>query len=77
MPVYEYYCSRCETKFELLRSMDRADAPAPCPSCQSAEVKRVISRFLSFSKGNGGATVPLGPSGCGGCAATSCSSCGK
>ena len=42
MPVYEYLCSKCEKKFEKLRSMARMDDPAECPECGTSS-DRVLS----------------------------------
>lgn len=33
MPIFEYRCSRCGTRFEALVSRAEADHPQPCPSC--------------------------------------------
>lgn len=75
MPLYEYYCSQCETKFELLRPMSRSDAPAACPNGhQGAE--RVLSVFSAVSKEAGGETAPIGGgSECDTCTSSSCSTC--
>jgi len=34
MPLYEYYCERCDKVFEALRSIAVSDAPSPCPGCR-------------------------------------------
>ncbi len=75
MPLYEYYCPQCETRFELLRPMGRSDDPATCPSGhQGAE--RVMSVFSSVSKGADGQTAPIGGgSSCDTCTSSSCSTC--
>ena len=33
MPIYEYYCSDCDTEYELIRSVAQADEPALCQVC--------------------------------------------
>ncbi|MBM3189946.1 MAG: zinc ribbon domain-containing protein [Chloroflexi bacterium] len=76
MPIYEYRCAGCETKFDLLRSFSQADAPARCPVCGGDDTKRAISLFASFSKGSDGSTRPVGGSECAGCASGHCGSCG-
>jgi putative FmdB family regulatory protein len=40
MPVYEYYCKRCDGIFEVIRQMSAASQPAPCPAC-SRKAQRV------------------------------------
>src|SRR4030042_5753190 len=49
MPIYEYVCPSCETKFELLRPFSRSSEDAPCPKCQSV-AKRVLSVFACFAR---------------------------
>lgn len=46
MAVYEYYCPKCRTVFQLQRSMTEYDKPALCPGC-GAESERLISSFAS------------------------------
>jgi putative FmdB family regulatory protein len=75
MPLYEYYCRQCESKFELLRSMSRSEEPAICPSGHE-EAQRVLSLFSSFSKGADGSNMPLGGgSACAACTSANCSTC--
>ena len=40
MPIYEFECSKCGTRFEELVPVGRT---APCPHCRSAEVERRYS----------------------------------
>ncbi|MBI4287284.1 MAG: zinc ribbon domain-containing protein [Chloroflexi bacterium] len=77
MPVYEYVCTGCSLKFELLKPMSQADNGATCPNCQKPG-KRQMSTFASFSKSAGGASQPIagGGSGCATCGSSSCSTCG-
>ena len=42
MPIFEYSCRGCGKEFEtLVRPQDAAPA---CPSCQSADLEKLISR---------------------------------
>ncbi len=79
MPIYEYRCGKCGSKFELLRSISQADGEAACPQCKSA-AKRIMSRFCSKSTSEMGFTnfQGLGNSGggCSSCGGGSCSTCG-
>lgn len=77
MPIYEYTCTECKTKFELLRSISQIDEPAECPKCK-AEAKRAVTSFLcrSAASGGGGDTESIGGGGsCASCSSTSCSGC--
>lgn len=76
MPIYEFVCIRCNTKFELLRSLRQANEAADCPECQKP-AKRVLSKFACFTKTASGATAPVAgtSTGCGTCGAPSCDTC--
>jgi putative FmdB family regulatory protein len=73
MPIYEYTCDKCGSRFEVLRPIKEADTPIPCNACDSNRTHRAISVFYAQSNnriiagGNGG--------GCAGCSSGSCSSC--
>ena len=61
MPIYEYECTQCKEKFELLHLTKADEETACCPKCQAADVTRVLS---VFSSGAGeSADVGCGPSG--------------
>lgn len=49
MPLYEYYCSDCKTKFELLVSHQHADDMV-CTKCRSEHVRRLLSVFSMAGK---------------------------
>jgi putative FmdB family regulatory protein len=65
MPIYEYFCPRCASKFEQLRPMIEADTPATCGRGHKG-LSRVLSVFAAVAKDQGGnvTTMPGG----GGCA---------
>lgn len=75
MPIYEYECLTCSTKFEALRPMKDADAEINCKTCQSTNTKRALSLCYSKSDGRSGGAAS-GGGGCGGCSGGSCGSCG-
>jgi putative FmdB family regulatory protein len=54
MPLYEFDCMRCATRFEVLVRTPQAIA---CPACGHAEVERVISSFAVSSESTRGANV--------------------
>jgi putative FmdB family regulatory protein len=55
MPLYEYYCSDCKSKFELLVSHKHAD-DVVCMKCHSENVRRLLSLFAS-PRGNNDESV--------------------
>ena len=70
MPLYEYRCSDCKTKFELLVSHQHAD-DVVCTKCHSENIRRLLSIFArSRSDGDDFSfddTPPsMGSCGCGG-----------
>jgi len=71
MPIYEYYCQDCNTKFELIRDIAKANDPAKCQKCGSKNTKRLISKFYSQ-----GSSENSSSSGCSSCSGGNCSSCG-
>ncbi len=78
MPIYEYVCCGCGSKFELLRPFSQANEASSCLACLG-RAERTISACASFSKSESGESVPLAGSGsaCGSCSTTSCSTCGS
>lgn len=74
MPIYEYVCSDCNLKFELLRALSQANEKASCPRCHK-DAERILSRFAAVSKDETGQTTPVSNP-CSSCTATSCGPCG-
>ncbi|HET9201476.1 MAG TPA: zinc ribbon domain-containing protein [Dehalococcoidia bacterium] len=72
MPLYEYYCSRCDAKFEMLRAMNRADESTSCPEGHP-QASRLLS--LTARPSRAGDDFPEDP-GDGGCACGGNCSCG-
>lgn len=71
MPIYEYLCEDCGTKFEKLV---RNGAEVACPSCGTDHLKQELSTFAAPSNSAGGAPQM------GGCPAGMCrtpSVCGR
>lgn len=71
MPLYEYYCSDCRSKFELLVSHKNAN-DVVCMKCHSEHVRRLLSVFAS-PRGEGeesysydDSAPSIGSCGCGG-----------
>lgn len=60
MPIFEYACTECGSRFEkLVRSSD-TNAVA-CPSCGKAEVTKQLSVFAAATNGS---TEPAPRGGC-------------
>lgn len=72
MPIYEYICLDCKTRFDALRPIKDADAPIPCQSCQGEHTSRALSVFFAHSDGR--AVAQSGPS-CSACSGHACSTC--
>ena len=64
MPIYEYLCEDCGTKFEkLVRRMGEAPTGA-CPSCGKNHLKQELSTFAAHANGTSkSADAPVCPSG--------------
>ena len=77
MPVYEYFCSNCRTKFDALRSMGEADVAIQCAKCESTRTARVLSMFFANSGGARTAAASGVSEGGGGCACGGQCGCGS
>jgi putative FmdB family regulatory protein len=71
MPLYEYFCADCRTRFEVLRPMSQADEKIACEKCEGRRTSRVLSVFFASSGGKA-----LDGMGAGGCACGGACSCG-
>ncbi len=56
MPIYEYQCSECSHRFEMIHGVSDKDLKIICPKCGDPEPQRVISLFSC--SGTKGADVP-------------------
>lgn len=45
MPVYEYWCTNCKTRQEILLQRFSSDTP-PCPKCGGNSLQRRFSTFM-------------------------------
>jgi putative FmdB family regulatory protein len=69
VPIYEYTCEQCETKFEkLVRSMSSAGGDKPaCPKCGSTQTGRSLSVFAVGAEGAKSSGASPAPGMCGRC----------
>jgi putative FmdB family regulatory protein len=66
MPIYEYNCAKCSTKFEqLAKSMSSSDS-VKCPKCGSDRTSRSLSVFAVGADG-GKLAQSSAPGMCGRC----------
>ena len=53
MPIFEYRCSECNNKFEVLHKSSAAEEEVICPNCKSDKNKKLMSSFsASFNGGS-------------------------
>ncbi len=71
MPVYEYRCSDCNSKFDVFHKSMNSDEEIKCPKCDSTNNKKVFSAFSASIDGSSGFSESYG-----GGSDASCSTCG-
>jgi len=48
MPLYEYICKKCQTRFaEVLTIREHENKKIQCPKCRSEELEKVIEPFFA------------------------------
>jgi putative FmdB family regulatory protein len=52
MPLYDYDCSACGRRFEVIHALD-AEPPARCPLCGSGPVRKAFAPPAIHFKGSG------------------------
>ncbi len=45
MPIFEYKCTDCNTKYEVLHKSTSNLSEVTCPSCNSKNSKKLLSSF--------------------------------
>ena len=66
MPIYEFKCKECDSRFELLCGVGGWDGVS-CPECGGGKVAKLLSSFFSRSVGADGSSHSHGGS-CSSCA---------
>jgi len=77
MPIYEYVCADCDSKFEQMRPLSQSGQGADCPKCHKP-ARRKMSTFAAFSTSVSGVPQRVPGSGghsCSNCSSGSCSTC--
>lgn len=65
MPIYEYRCKSCNRDFEAIVWSLRDEETTVCPTCNSKDVSRILSPFVTTSGSGGQLSSGAGASGCG------------
>jgi putative FmdB family regulatory protein len=53
VPLYEYRCTTCGSRFEVLRRVGQGPEGLACPQCGRAEVEKEFSTFAGSVAGGG------------------------
>ena len=72
MPLFEYQCRECGTKFEKI--VPTASAQVVCKQCASPRVEKLLSVFAVVGSSRSAARMEPGP--CGACGAAQRGMCG-
>jgi len=48
MPIYEFYCKRCNTIFNFFSNSVNTDKKPDCPNCQKVKLERRMSTFSTL-----------------------------
>jgi putative FmdB family regulatory protein len=62
MPIFEYRCQECGSRFEKLIRRDADAESLVCPSCGEKNLSKELSTFAAHAHGAPGAAQP-GPCG--------------
>lgn len=68
MPLYEYRCQDCGTKFEKLVRSSTVVAEIACPTCGEHHLQPELSTFAAHANGSAASQPAMG----GGCPAGMC-----
>ncbi len=62
MPIYEYRCEKCGSRFDVLQRIGEDGKHLRCPKCGHEKVEK---QFSAFATSGGPANVSAGGSSCG------------
>ncbi len=65
MPIYEYICEDCNTKYEKFIKNRLAEVVLVCPICGSQRAKKIFSLFGSSSTTSGSSSQSGAGESCG------------
>jgi putative FmdB family regulatory protein len=49
MPIYEFYCEKCNTVYKFLSKRINTEKNPECPHCRDVQLKRKMSLFAAIS----------------------------
>ncbi len=52
MPIYEFYCKKCNTVFQFYARTVNTDKIPKCPKCLRPRLVRILSGFATISRSN-------------------------
>ena len=64
MPLYEYRCSACDHRFEILQRLGETADGLECPQCGVKRLEKMFSTFAA-SATQGSMAAPAPGAGCG------------
>ena len=70
MPIYEYLCNECDTRFE--RIVINKQQEITCPKCASEKATLQLSVFATSSNGNSAKSSTASSGGGGSCCGGGC-----
>ena len=53
MPIYEFYCHKCNTVYNFFSRSCNTEKVPLCPHCKTIRLRRQMSLFAKISKGKG------------------------
>ncbi|HHT9110142.1 MAG TPA: FmdB family zinc ribbon protein [Candidatus Brocadiaceae bacterium] len=75
MPIYEFQCKQCNTKFDEYFRSSKERKKLFCPSCQGDSIHKVFSVFGMSTGNSSDGSSSSSSGGCGTCTAPTCSGC--
>ena len=78
MPVYEFRCEECKSKFDVFTPTRMSTEGTICRNCHSAKVRRLVSTFAAIGGDSDGEMSMAGdaPQATGGGCCGGCCGCG-
>jgi putative FmdB family regulatory protein len=58
MPIYEFYCHKCNTVYNFFARSANTDKIPSCPKCKRIKLKRQMSIFAKVSRSKGDEAPP-------------------